>query len=366
MFEDIQSFFTTRPQRPTSSLGAGASAEDDPAMPAFQKAWKDGALVEDLFGPSPFTLHGSVGRSGADNFRPDVAKVETFLGDAGYYKPLTGDGPSGWHNANLDQAIRTFQKDKGLEVDGFLKPGGPTIGKIGSLLGGGDAQGQNASNPGAQAEGFWGGPKGDWPGVLVPGDEPRPRRRPESQNSGSFDPPSTVPMPKPQPPSDGSNLPGGELTPQQQLEALIRIMNGGKTPDPRPQPPVIDAPPRPTPPRLPTIGNDLPQDGGHSGIQWRPHDWDRLKGHTINQEGIDANQGYAEMLVRDSDPGQTARTLKRAIDDYGDQGRGDVADLLARFQKIDGAKAETLRRELHRATGEMLPYRLAPLGEGFR
>ena len=43
-----------------------------------------------------------------------------------------------------------------------------------------------------------------------------------------------------------------------------------------------------------------------------------------------------------------------------------MADLLARFQKIDGAKAEDLRRELHKATGEMLPYRLAPLGEGFR
>lgn len=71
-------------------------------MPAFQKAWKDGALVEDVFGPNPFTLHGSVGRSGADNFRPDVAKVETLLGDAGYYKPLTNDGPSGWHNGNLD------------------------------------------------------------------------------------------------------------------------------------------------------------------------------------------------------------------------------------------------------------------------
>ncbi len=72
------------------------------------------------------------------------------------------------------------------------------------------------------------------------------------------------------------------------------------------------------------------------------------------------------MLVRDTDPSQSARMLKRAIDDYGDQGRGDVADLLARFQKIDGGKAEDLRRELHKATGEMLPYRIAPLGEGFR
>lgn len=88
--------------------------------------------------------------------------------------------------------------------------------------------------------------------------------------------------------------------------------------------------------------------------------------HTINQDGIDSNQGYAEMLVRDSDPSQTARMLKRTIDDYGDQGRGDVADLLARFQKIDGTKAEELRRELHKATDEVLPYRLAPLGQGFR
>ncbi|NFV78776.1 hypothetical protein [Magnetospirillum aberrantis] len=56
-------------------------------------------------------------------------------------------------------------------------------------------------------------------------------RRPGGRDPGSFDPPGTFPMPKPQPPSNGSNLPGGELTQQQQLEALIRIMNGGKTPE---------------------------------------------------------------------------------------------------------------------------------------
>lgn len=31
-------------------------------------------------------------------------------------------------------------------------------------------------------------------------------------------------------------------------------------------------------------------------------------------------------------------------------GRGEVADLLGRFQKIDGTKAETLRREIHKAS----------------
>ncbi|MBX9634325.1 MAG: peptidoglycan-binding protein, partial [Magnetospirillum sp.] len=136
MFDPIRSFFTTPPKRATSSLGAGLSGEDDTSpMPAFQKAWKDGATFDDLFGPTPFTLYGAVGRSGAENHRPDVAKVETFLGDAGYYKPLSNDGPSGWHSINLDTAIKSFQKDNGLEVDGLLKPGGPTIGKISSLLG---------------------------------------------------------------------------------------------------------------------------------------------------------------------------------------------------------------------------------------
>jgi hypothetical protein len=205
-------------------------------MPAFQKAWKDGALVEDLRSP----VHGTVGRSGADNFRPDVAKVETFLGDVGYYKPLTGDGPSGWHNGNLDSAIRSFQKDKGLEVDGFLKPGGPTIGKIGSLLGGGSPQEQSANKFVSQAQGFWGGLNNDWPGAPLPGDAPQSLRRPDGRDPWSFEPPpTTFPKPKPQPPSGGiweRPQPEGGLTQQQQLEALIRIMNGGKMPEPRPSP----------------------------------------------------------------------------------------------------------------------------------
>ncbi|MBI2239385.1 MAG: peptidoglycan-binding protein [Magnetospirillum gryphiswaldense] len=150
MFDKIRPFFTMPPRRPTSPLGAGMSDEDEPAIPAFQQAWKQGATFEDMFGPSPFTLHGSVGRTGADNHRPDVAKVETFLGDAGYYKPLTNDGPSGWHNANLDSAIRSFQKDKGLEVDGLLKPNGPTITKIGGVLGGGHTASPTPKEPSHQ------------------------------------------------------------------------------------------------------------------------------------------------------------------------------------------------------------------------
>lgn len=332
---DFQSLFTDQPQRqPSGSPGAEPEwrikptsfAEDDadPRFPAFQQAWKQGAGLNDLFGPDPFKLQGTVAPSGGDNTRPDVAKVQTLLGKAGYVGIRDG-GPNGYPSDMLDGAIRRFQQDKGLKVDGVLKPGGPTITALGGLLGGGEKQSQTTS---------WRYPMDEKPGGRDPWDIP-----------GATPPYFPAPKPKPQP--TGS-------TQDSDVEALIRIMNGGKTPsEPRPQP-------QPTPPRLPRP-NDFPIDG-----DMKPDDWDRLRGHTINQDGIESNQGYAEMLVRDSDPSQTARMLKRTIDEYGDQGRGDVADLLGRFQKVDANKAEALRREIAKATGEMLPYRIAPLGEGFR
>lgn len=328
---DFQSLFTDPPQRQPSG-GPGAEpewrikptsfAEDDadPRFPAFQQAWKQGAGLNGLFGPDPFQLHGTVAPSGGDNTRPDVAKVQTLLGKAGYVGIRDG-GPNGYPSDMLDGAIRRFQQDKGLKVDGVLKPGGPTITALGGLLGG-DTTSRRY-------------PMVEKPGGHDPWDIP-----------GATPPYSPAPKPKPQP--TGS-------TQESDLEALIRIMNGGKTPEPHPQP-------QPTPPRLPSP-NDFPIDGNGD---MKPDDWDRLRGHTINQDGMESNQGYAEMLVRDSDPSQTARMLKRTIDEYGDQGRGDVADLLGRFQAVDADKAEVLRREIHKASGEMLPYRIAPLGEGFR
>ena len=325
---DFRSLFTEDPERQLVS-GPGATSdwrikpkslldEDaDPRFPAFQQAWKQGAGLGDLFGPDPFKLQGTVAPSGGDNTRPDVAKVQTLLGRAGYLD-LGQDGPSGYPNPNTDKATRDFQKDNGLQVDGVLKPNGPTIAKLGGLLGGGA---EPASKPSNIVEGEW-----DWM------DKKRmPDLRP-------------APQPVDKPANNG-------------WDALIRILN-------RDRPEL-----KPTPPRLPPSipnGSDSPEEGGITGTLPRPQQNDPYPGHTINQEGIDANQAYAEMLVRDTDPSQSARMLKPAIDDYGDQGRGDVADLLARFQKIDGGKAEDLRRELHKATGEMLPYRIAPLGEGFR
>lgn len=136
MLTSIKNLFRSPPKPRSPGLGAGMSDDDDDRFPTFQEAWKDGATFEDMFGDKPFQLHGSVGGSGADNHRPDVAKVETFLGDAGFYKPMTSEGPTGWHNSNLDQGIKAFQKAHGLKVDGLLNPNGPTITKIGGVLGG--------------------------------------------------------------------------------------------------------------------------------------------------------------------------------------------------------------------------------------
>lgn len=129
---DFRSLFTEDPERPLVS-GPGATSdwrikpkslldEDaDPGFPAFQQAWKQGAGLGNLFGPAPFKLQGTVAPSGGDNTRPDVAKVQTLLGRAGYLD-LGQDGPSGYPNPNTDKAIRDFQKDDGLQVDGVLIP----------------------------------------------------------------------------------------------------------------------------------------------------------------------------------------------------------------------------------------------------
>jgi hypothetical protein len=91
---------------------------------------------------------------------------------------------------------------------------------------------------------------------------------------------------------------------------------------------------------------------------------DLFPGHTISPEGADAHQSWADQLPRDSDPAQTAGFLKNVIDWTGDQGRGDAADLLGRFHKIDPDKAAALQDELHRQSGERIPFRIAPLGDG--
>lgn len=92
----------------------------------FRKAWRDDASFPALFGTEPFRLSGRVARDG-NNRRPDVAKVETFLERAGHLDLAPVEGPTGYFNTSTERAIRGYQTDNQLKVDGTINPDGETI-----------------------------------------------------------------------------------------------------------------------------------------------------------------------------------------------------------------------------------------------
>lgn len=102
------------------------------------------------------------------------------------------------------------------------------------------------------------------------------------------------------------------------------------------------------------------------GRPTRPRMPDRFPGHTISEAGAREHEDWAKLLKRDAKPEETARILNVAITDHGDQGAADAADLLGRFAQHDPQKAETLRTLVSRQAGRDVPFRIAPLGEGFR
>ena len=73
-----------------------------------------------------FALSADVGRN-RPNLREDTFRVESLLANDGDAELRGGDGPAGRWNFGLDGAIRRFQKRNALKVDGWLRPGGPTI-----------------------------------------------------------------------------------------------------------------------------------------------------------------------------------------------------------------------------------------------
>jgi len=73
-----------------------------------------------------FHLGGTVGREAA-NARPDVLRAQTALAEAGYFDTRATEGPTGWYGKPLELAIRRYQKDRGLTVDGYMAPDGETI-----------------------------------------------------------------------------------------------------------------------------------------------------------------------------------------------------------------------------------------------
>lgn len=104
----------------------------DAAVKTLRNAWRKGVGPEGLLG-DVFELEDAVGTE-APNRRPDVAGVETILGRTGHLDLTRTEGPTGRFDARIDRAIRGFQKDQDLKVDGLINPGGPTIGTLRMML----------------------------------------------------------------------------------------------------------------------------------------------------------------------------------------------------------------------------------------
>jgi len=90
--------------------------------------------------PPSFDLSGAIGRGGR-NDRADVARLETLLHRAGHYDVTGTGGPTGYFGSPQEDAIRAYQKARGLTVDGLVLPNGETMMALG-------AETPNAPQPG--------------------------------------------------------------------------------------------------------------------------------------------------------------------------------------------------------------------------
>ncbi len=81
-----------------------------------------------------FALSDFAGR-GFDTRRADAIRLEGILANSGDLDLTATDGPTGYWGSALDTAVRRYQKRNGLAVDGWLRPGGPTIAHMRDTLG---------------------------------------------------------------------------------------------------------------------------------------------------------------------------------------------------------------------------------------
>ena len=112
-------------------------ADNDPLAPKLGRrnpAFSPGEILQSQLEPAVgndwFALSAAVGPEPAPNRREDVLKVQTLLGQAGHYDIKRTYGPTGWWGGTGERAVKDFQKQNGLKVDGLLNPGGPTIKRL--------------------------------------------------------------------------------------------------------------------------------------------------------------------------------------------------------------------------------------------
>ena len=90
----------------------------------------------------------------------DVLAIKQALTSMGHYEvPKYGYTP--YPDKTLFEAIKSFQKDEGLEVDGIMKPDGPTIKKLNEKLTDRDPEARSPTIWCPQCGAPHGGSKGD-------------------------------------------------------------------------------------------------------------------------------------------------------------------------------------------------------------
>jgi len=108
------------------------AADSDTVVDALRGQWR-GQWRGQSFPAGGFGLDlaGAVGR-GAHNERADVARLETLLHRAGHYDVNGTNGPTGYFGGPQEDAVRAYQKARGLTVDGLVLPEGETMAALSS------------------------------------------------------------------------------------------------------------------------------------------------------------------------------------------------------------------------------------------
>lgn len=96
--------------------------DPDPEVNRLRRAWQRNGYFTDA---EILLLDNGVGR-GQPNNRADVARIEAALHRAGHYDVGDTNGPTGYFGPPQEEAIKAFQQQAGLTVDGWLGRDGET------------------------------------------------------------------------------------------------------------------------------------------------------------------------------------------------------------------------------------------------
>lgn len=152
--------FDTRPQTAVSPAPFDRDLRfPDPDWEQARADWMNGAPLSRIVGADPFLLQESVGRD-QPNRRPDVFRLQALLHRESHLDATTTGGPTGYWGGRDDTALRAFQKENRLAIDGWAAPDGETIGTLRGLYAEKPLQPAQAGTAAERPDGGWQDP---WP-----------------------------------------------------------------------------------------------------------------------------------------------------------------------------------------------------------